>query len=122
MERSILHTPKTRNFQLNLFWKNTVYMYRNIERTWNRKTIFTVASTYVDIKKKSYTNTKIPTPINLFILVLVIHVQQSYIISCLTMHYKRSKNELWFRNIFLPSKGVQILTKLKIMTKVNAIK
>lgn len=27
-------------------------MYRNIERTWNRKTIFTVASTYVDIKKK----------------------------------------------------------------------
>ena len=100
-----------------------MYMYRNIERTWSRKAIFTVASTYVDIKKKnSYTNTKIPTPINLFILVLVIHVQQSYIISCLTMHYKRSKNELWFRNIFLPSKGVQILTKLKIMTKVNAIK
>ena len=27
-------------------------MYRNIERTWNRKTIFTVANTYVDIKKK----------------------------------------------------------------------
>lgn len=89
MERSILHTPKTRNFQLNLFWKNTVYMYRNIERTWNRKTIFTVASTYVDIKKKSYTNTKIPTPINLFILVLVIHVQQSYIISCLTMQLQK---------------------------------
>ena len=64
-------------------------MYRNIERTWNRKTIFTVASTYVDIKKKSYTNTKIPTPINLFILVLVIHVQQSYIISCLTMQLQK---------------------------------
>ena len=30
------------------------------------------------LKKNSYTNTKIPTPINLFILVLVIHVQQSY--------------------------------------------
>ena len=90
MERSILHTPKTRNFQLNLFWKNAVYMYRNIERTWSRKAIFTVASTYVDIKKKnSYTNTKIPTPINLFILVLVIHVQQSYIISCLTMQLQK---------------------------------
>ena len=38
------------------------------------------------------------------------------------MQYKRSKSELWFRNIFLPSKGVQILTKLEIMTKVNAIK
>ena len=27
-----------------------------------------------------------------------------------------------FANIFLPSKGVQILAKLEIMTKVNAIK
>ena len=74
------------------------------------------------LKKNSYTNTKIPKINKSVHYFLVIHVQQSYIISCLTTQYKRSKSELWFRNIFLPSKGVQILTKLEIMTKVNAIK
>ena len=85
-----MHTPKLEISNLICFGKiqcTCIEILR--EHGVEKQYYFTVASTYVDIKKNSYTNTKIPTPINLFILVLVIHVQQSYIISCLTMQLQK---------------------------------
>ena len=80
MERSILHTPKLEISNLICFGKIQCTCIEILREHGVEKQYLQLPVHMLILKKNSYTNTKIPTPINLFILFLVIHVQQSYII------------------------------------------